>query len=169
MRPEKTAMLEEARSMVADSEFALMVDYSGLNVERISELRGKLEEAGAEMHVTKNRLLNIIAKDNGWDGLDSLLTGPTATIVGTNDQAAAKVVKEFAKTDARPKMKAGIINNELLGPDEIAAFANLPSLEALRTMVVGTLAAPMSQLVTVMNQKLASIVYVLKAAADKKA
>jgi large subunit ribosomal protein L10 len=169
MRPEKTAMLEEARSMVADSEFTLMVDYSGLNVERISELRGKLEEAGAEMHVTKNRLLNIIAKDNGWDGLDSLLAGPTATIVGTDDQAAAKAVKEFAKTDARPRIKAGIIDNEQLGPDEVAAFADLPPLEVLRSMVVGTLAAPMSQLVTVMNQKLASIVYVLKAAADKKA
>ena len=164
MRPEKESMVDEMRSYVAGSEFVFLVDPSGLNVQRVSELRDKLRGVGAEFHVVKNRLLKFIAKELEWKELAGTLLGPTAVIAGNDELAAAKILKEFMATDKRPVIKAGMERNTFLPASEIEAIAVLPPLQVIRATLAGTLALAMRGLAGVMNQKLLSVVYVLKAA-----
>ena len=90
-------------------------------------------------------------------------------IIGTGDVSlVAKTLRTFAKTNPNANIKGGWFSDKVLSVEDVTDIAEIPSREVLYAMVVGTLAAPMSQVVGVMNQKLCSLLYVLQAAADKK-
>lgn len=168
MRLEKQAMIDEMREGAAGSEFVFLLDHTGLNVERITELRGKLRSIGAELHVVRNRLFKRVADECNWTEIAAILSGPTAAVSGENDVAAAKILHEAALADSRPVMKGGVIGGVFLTAKEIDELALLPSREMLLGQAVATICAPMSGLVGLMNQKLLSLVNVLKAVEDKK-
>ena len=151
------------------SSFVLLTDYQGMKVEQFTELRRQLRGVGAELHVVKNRYFRQVTAERGWQGLEQNLTGFTAVVTGRRDVTeTAKVLIRF-KTEAKvPAIKAGMLGATYLTAASIAELAELPAKEVLQAQVVGTLAAPMSRLVGVMTQKLASLVYVLRAIEDKK-
>lgn len=169
MRAEKESIVAETKELLDGSNYVFLVDYTGLEVERMADLREKLQAAGAHMRVVQNRFLKHIARDKGWDDLATAMAGPTAMITGTDDLAAARVLVEFAKQDGRPVVRHGVSNDCFVTGDSIAVMATLPSLEVMRSIFVGTVAAPMMGLVGVFAQKLRSVLYALKAAAEKKA
>ena len=169
MRPEKEAIVREVREQLEPCAFVILSDYRGMTVDLFADLRGRLRESGTEVHVVKNAFLGIAVKELGWDGSAALLDGPTAMIAGTGDMSeAAKLVKAFAKEHQVLAMKGGWLETRAISAADVETMAGLPSLEVMRSMLAGTLAAPMTQLVGVMQQKLLSLVYVLKAAQDKK-
>lgn len=169
MRPEKESIIEEIRGKVTDSVFVILADYQGLSVEKTDQLRQRLIKADAKMQVVKNRMLGHIAADAGLGAMRDHLSGPSAMVYGKGDVSqAAKILKEFIKEHEKPVIKAGAMEGVVLTAAEVEQLASLPSREALLSMVVGTIAAPMSQLVGVFQQKASSLLYVLKAAADKK-
>lgn len=168
MRPEKLSLIGELRDQLDRASFVILADYQGLTVEKITKLRDVLASHRGRMHVVKNSLLTVLGRENGWD-LSGLI-GPTAVIVGDGDVAqVVKAIKKFAVENELPRVKAGRLGKTPLGADEVKALADLPSREALIAQIVGLIAAPLTQLVGVMNQKVCSLLYVLKAIEETKA
>lgn len=169
MRPEKESIIEEIRGKVSDSVFVIIADYQGLSVSKTDQLRQKLLKADARIQVVKNRILGHVANDAGLGAMRDVLTGPSAMVYGKGDVSqAAKILKEFIKEHEKPVIKVGALEGVVLSAADVEQLASLPSRETLLSMVVGTIAAPMSQLVGVFQQKASSLLYVLQAAADKK-
>ena len=168
VRPEKQAQLEEIRDRVAASPYVLLADYTGLNSGMTSDLRGRLRKAGARMQVVPNRLFRKAVQAQG-EALQEFLKGSTAMVTGGGDVVEiAKTLFQFHKENKMPVLKAGAFEGRVLTAEDVAALAALPPKPVLQAMFLGTLVAPMSGLVGVLQQKLASLVYVLKAVQDKK-
>lgn len=169
MRPEKIAIVREIRDELSDAAYVFLTDFTGMDTGRTAELRQALKESGSRFQVVPNRLLRVAAEELGYAGLEPALKGPTAMVFGAGDAAAAaKALQDFARVNKMPMVKLGRLEGVVLQAAEVEALASLPAKPVLQGMVVGTLAAPMSNLVSVMNQKLLSLLYVLQAAADKK-
>lgn len=170
MRPEKEAIVREIKAELADATFAFLTDFTRMDTAKTATLRRKLRETGARYQVVPNRLFRVALKELGYGGLEAGLLGPTAIVFGGGDAAAtAKALREFSKGNNKiPVVKIGRLDGAVLQPADIEALATMPPKKTLQGMLVGTLAAPLANLVGVMSQKLASLVYVLQAAADKK-
>ena len=169
MRPEKNAMVAELRGRMKDAAFLILTDYRGLDVSAMTALRNQLHAVQAELHVVQNRMLRVVARELGQTGLEPALKGPSAMVSGRGEVAsAAKVLRDFIKDKTLPVIKLGALQGVTLTADQVAEIADLPSRLQLYGMLVGTLAAPMTGLVRVLNQKVASIVYVLKAVQEQK-
>lgn len=170
MRPEKEAIVREIKEQLAGASFAILTDFTRMDMMKTASLRRKLRETGARFQVVPNRLFRVVAKELDYVGIEAGLKGPTALVYGAGDVAAtAKALREFIKGNNKvPVVKLGQLEGAALTAADIEALATLPPKKVLQGMLVGTIAAPMSNLVGVMSQKLASLVYVLKAVADKK-
>ncbi|NCD21828.1 MAG: 50S ribosomal protein L10 [Spartobacteria bacterium] len=170
MRPEKQAIAREIKDQLAGATFAILTDFTRMDTTKTATLRRTLRETDARFQVVPNRLFRAVAKELGYVGLEAGLKGPTALVFGSGDVAAtAKALREFIKAnDKIPVVKLGHLDGAVLTAADVEALATLPSKKVMQGILVGTIAAPMSNLVGVMSQKLASLVYVLKAAADKK-
>lgn len=169
MRPEKTSIISELKANLSGSVFVILADHNGLTVEKTNELRNQLDKASAKVQVVKNRVFGHIADEVGLSGLKEGAKGPSAMVYGSGDAAAvAKILKDFIKQNEKPVIKIGAMEGVILSASDVDALAALPSREQLLSMVVGTIAAPMSQLVGVFQQKTASLLYALNAVIDKK-
>jgi large subunit ribosomal protein L10 len=170
MRPEKTAIAEEIRNNLTDHEFLVVADYQGLSVEKSQALRGKLREQDARIQITKRRMLAHAAREASLQELaDAIPTGPISVVYSSGDAVAvSKVLKDFIKENDLPVIKLGALNGEVLSAGDIDQLAGMPGRQEMLGITVGTIAAPLSQMVGVLNQKLASLVYVLQAVQDKK-
>jgi large subunit ribosomal protein L10 len=171
MRAEKKQITEELSKQVGSSPFVLMADYIGLTVAQFADLRKKLRVVHAECHVVKNTMLRHAAKAAGLPSVDSVLSGMTAIVFGgakADVSAAAKVLKDFAKETKRPKIKLGLLGQQVLQAEEVAAVADLPSLDALRGQLVGLLQTPGTRIAVVLGAPASQIARVTKAHADKQ-
>ena len=169
MRLEKQSIVNELRKQMKDAAFLILTDYKGLDVTAMGTLRSRLRNAQAEFHVVQNSLVRLVAKELGQTGLEPALLGPSAMISGRGDVArAAKVLRDFIKEKEKPVIKIGTLQGAILSAQDVVRLAELPSREQLYGQLAGTLAAPMQRLVGALNQKLASVVYVLKAYQEQK-
>lgn len=169
MRPEKKVILEEIKKDIDSSEYVLLADCRGLTVQKLTALRGKLRKSGSRLKVSKNSFIHHAAKQVGKDGLDPFLVGPSAMIVGSSDvSVVAKLLKEFIADNKLPVVKGGLLGKVVLSARDIEAIANLEPKEVLQAMFVGTLAAPMRGLAGVLNSKVSTLLYALKAVEAKK-
>ena len=165
IRPEKLAMEAEIRENFSDAVYLIVADYSGMDMPTTRAFKDSLRENGAKFSVVKNRMLARTMSAETHD----LLTGQSAMIYGNGDIVeVAKVIKNFRKKNSKPEIKGGVVEGKKINADEVDQLAKLPSKEILYAMLLGTLQAPMSQLVGVMNNKLSSLVYVLEAVRNKK-
>jgi large subunit ribosomal protein L10 len=167
MRVEKQYISNEYLARLNNSPFFIVVDYRGLKVGPITELRKRLNKAGAEMHVVKNSLFRLAVKEAGVGDLGAL-AGQLAVVTGQRDiSSAAKVVKTFSSEFDKPKVRFGYLKNQRLETADILALADLPSIEVLRAKLLGVVMAPASKLATVINTPATQLVRVLKARVDK--
>jgi len=168
MRAEKKLITKEYVSRLNASPFLLVVEYKGLTVGQFTELRKRLARAGAEIHVVKNSTFRIAAKEAGVADLSGVLTGQLAVVTGQRDiSASAKALKTFASEFDKPKLKFGYLDNKRLEVSEVITLADLPSIEVLRSKLLGVLQAPASQLVRLLNTPASQLARVLQAKADK--
>ena len=168
MRAEKQSISDEYIQRLNDSPYFIVVDYTGLKVAPFTELRSRLFTAGAEMHVVKNSIFKIAAKEAGIEDLGQPLVGQLAVVTGQKDiSSAAKIVKTFHAEFDLPEIKFGFLDNQPLSAGDLKALADLPSLDVLRGQLLGVLMAPATKLATVLNEPAASLARVIKANADK--
>ena len=169
MRAEKQYITAEYKARLNSSPYFIVVDYTGLKVGPITELRKRLAKAGAELHVVKNSIFRIAAKEAGVVELNGGLTGQVAVVTGQKDvSAAAKVVKTFAAEFDKPKLKFGYLNSKRLEANDLKTLADLPSMEVLRAKLLGLLNTPATRLVQLMNTPASMLARVLQAKADQK-
>ncbi|MBQ3114850.1 MAG: 50S ribosomal protein L10 [Clostridia bacterium] len=141
-------LTEDLKSAVA----GVLVDYRGITVEQDTELRRKLREAGVEYKIVKNSLLRFASKEVGLDELDGVLHGPTAIAFHREDMVApAKVLADYAKTNEVIEIKSGFMEGKVISLDEIKTLASTPSKDVLIAKIMGSLNAPVSALVRLLN------------------
>jgi large subunit ribosomal protein L10 len=168
MRAEKQNISAEYINRLNASPYFIVVDYQGLKVGPITELRKRLNKAGAEMHVVKNSIFRIAAKEAGVADLTGTLAGQLAVVTGRQDvSSAAKVLKTFSSEFEKPKLKFGYLNNQRLEGKDLMTLADLPSIEVLRSKLMGLLNTPATNLVRLLNTPATQLARVLKAKAEK--
>ena len=169
MRPEKNSILLEVTKRLESADYTFVLNYGGLKVAELTELRRTLAPLGAKAQVVKNTYLERVTKQLGWESVDAFLTGPTAVVTGKGDVAeVAKTLMKFVKAHDKAAIKGVCLDGKALGKADVDALSKLPPREVMLGLFVGTLAAPMMQLVGVFNQKVLSLLYVLKAVEEKK-
>src|SRR5881397_1222507 len=163
MRAEKQNISADYINRLNRSPFFIVVDYQGLKVGPITELRKRLNKAGAEMHVVKNSIFRIAAKEAGVADLTGTLVGQLAVVTGRQDvSTAAKVLKTFSSEFDKPKLKFGYLNNSRLESKDLLTLADLPSIEVLRGKLLGLLNTPATRLVQLLNTPATQLARVLK-------
>jgi len=168
MRAEKKSMTQEYLGRLNASPFFIVVDYKGLKVTYFTELRKRLNNAGAEVHVVKNSVFRLAAKEAGIGEFNGALTGQMAVVTGKRDiSVAAKVVKTFGSEFDKLKVHFGYLNNQRLQQADILALADLPSLEVLRGKLLGLFNAPATKFVVLLNTPASQLARVLAARKDK--
>jgi large subunit ribosomal protein L10 len=169
MRAEKQYIGQEYLARLNTSPFFMVVDYRGLTVGHFSELRKRLSKTGSQIHVVKNSLFRLAAKEAGVADLGPTLSGQLAVVTGQRDvSAAAKVIKTFQSEFDKPKLKFGYLNSQRLETQDLVALAELPSLDVLRSRIVGLINAPATKLAVVISTPGAQLARVIKARADKE-
>ncbi|MFS0644889.1 50S ribosomal protein L10 [Siminovitchia sp. 179-K 8D1 HS] len=144
---QKKQIVEEIGEKLKSSVSTVIVDYRGLNVAEVTELRKQLREAGVEFKVYKNSMTRRAAEAADLAGLNETLVGPNAIAFSTEDVVApAKILNNFAKEHEALEIKAGVIEGNIATVDEIKALANLPSREGLLSMLLSVLQAPVRNL-----------------------
>jgi len=168
MRAEKQLLTKEYAARLNASPFFIVVGYQGLKVAHLTELRKRLQGAGAEVHVVKNSIFRIAAKEAGVAELNGSLAGQLAVVTGQKDvSAAAKALKNFAAEFDKLKIKFGFLNNSRLEEAGIIALADLPSLDVLRAKILGLLVAPATKLAILINTPASQLAQVIKAKSEK--
>jgi large subunit ribosomal protein L10 len=141
----KKVAVEEIKEKFANAKSAVLVDYRGLTVEEVTELRTKFRQAGVEYKVYKNNLVKIAIKDTPFESLSQDLTGPNAIAFGIEDAVVpAKIIKDFAKGHKKLELKAGVVEGAYCNLEQITQIADLPSKEVLIGRFLGSIKAPVS-------------------------
>ncbi len=143
----KKQVVSEIAEKLKTSVSTVVVDYRGLNVAQLTELRKQLREAGIEFKVYKNSMTRRAADEAELSGLNEALTGPNAIAFSTEDVVApAKILNNFAKANEALEIKAGVIEGNIATVEEVKALAELPSREGLLSMLLSVLQAPVRNL-----------------------
>lgn len=154
----KAAIVEDVAKKFEDASSAVVVDYRGLTVAEVTDLRKQLREAGVEMRVIKNTFLKRAADKTGYEGLDELFAGPTAVAFASDDVAApARILVKFAEDHDALEVKGGMIEGKVASLDEIDALSKLPDRDGMLSMLASVLQAPIRD-----------FAYAVKAVADNK-
>jgi large subunit ribosomal protein L10 len=165
----KVDAIGSLESLIKDSNSIYLADFSGLNVDKITELRDRMFEQGIPFVVAKNTLTKIALNNCGITDLDEYLVGNNALAFGNVDPARpAKILFEFAKKNQKPEVKSCLFEGVKYGPDKIQAIKDLPSRDEIIAQLVGQIQAPLSQFVGVLNEIVRSFLGVLEAVIQQK-
>ena len=165
--PAKAKAVEVLQGQLERSTAIIVTEYRGLTVAELQDLRRKLRPKGVEYHVVKNSLFGRAAEGSGRAALRSLLGGPTAVALGTSDEVDfAKSFIDETRTFKTLKLVGGFLGGRTMSAEDVQSLAKLPSKLQLQATLVGSLTAPLSQTVAVLQAPLAQFVRVLNAKAQ---
>ncbi len=154
----KAEIVKQTTELLNNAESAIVVDYRGLSVAEITDLRKQLRDADVHMHVIKNKVLDRAVEGTDYEDLKDTFVGPTAVAFSDEDPIApAKILKKFADDHDQLTIKGGFIEKEVKTLDEINTFATMPSRDELLSMLASALSDPMRK-----------IARAVKAVADKE-
>lgn len=170
LRKEKEAVVAETVRLLSESETLYVSDYRGLSVTEMTELRGLLRQQGARVRVLKNTLTRRAAGEAQREEIVPLLSGPTAiTFCGDDPVGPAKALMDFARKHPMLEVRGGFLQGSLVDSMGVRTLSALPRRDVLVAQVVGTLAAPLSGLVTVLQGTVSGFVRALQQVADQRA
>ena len=148
----KKAVVAEIKEKLVAAKSVVLIDYRGLTVAEVTELRNQCRKAGVEYAVLKNTMVNLAAKEAGIEGLESFLKGPTAVAFGMEDAIApAKVLTEFIKKTKKTEVKCGLLDGQILDAAGVEALAAIPSREVLIAKIMGSMMSAVSKFVYVVE------------------
>ena len=154
----KAEVVKQTVELINNAESAIVVDYRGLTVAEVTDLRKQLRDAGVKMSVIKNKILDRAVEGTDYEDLRDTFVGPTAVAFSNEDQIApAKILKNFADDHDALEIKGGFIEKSVKTLDEINEYASMPSREDLLSMLASALQDPMRK-----------IARAVKAVADKE-
>ncbi len=168
--PRNEEVVAQLRDLLEDAQTFFLVDYQGLSAGEFNELRANVREAGGRILVAKNTLINVVLTEQGVEGFDETLKGPTALVlIGDDPVGPAKALVDFAKDHAKdlPVSKGGMLQGGIVGADTLGTIAELPTREELLSEFIGVLEAPLRQLVGVLEGPQRNLVGVLQNYSDE--
>ena len=165
---EKIASVAEFKERVENNRIAIATQYVGISVEKVTELRKKLREADCEYKVYKNNLAKRALDELELGDAAQYMDGPTAWAFSDDAVAPAKVLKEFAEDVDFIKVRGGVLVGSVVSEDQVKALADLPPREVLLAQLVGTIAAPMRNMLGVLQAVPRNMVNVVDQIKKKK-
>lgn len=168
---QKQEILRDLSEKIKKAKSVVFAKFGNLTVKENEELRSALKKENSEYYVAKKTLMDISFKDSKIEGLNiKEMDGRVAVIFGYEDEVApARIIDEFQKThEDKIEFSAAILENKLLGAEEVTALAKLPSKQELYAKIVGSINAPVFGFVNVLAGNLRGLVNVLKAIEEKK-
>nr|WP_244969248.1 50S ribosomal protein L10 [Tissierella praeacuta] len=165
----KSQNVEEIKEKISRAQSVVVVDYRGLNVEQLTELRSRYRKAGVEYKVYKNTMMRFAFKDSGLEEFNEFLKGPNAVAFGYDDPVqVAKITSDFAKENDKLEIKAGIVDGKIIDVNGVKDLANLPPREVLVAQALGGLNAPIQGFANVLQGTIRGLAVVLNAIAEKQ-
>lgn len=166
---EKQKIVQKIQQKFEDATLVVLADYRGLNVEEITELRNKLRTPGVEVKVLKNTMLRFAMKNMGYDEAINYLEGPNLVLFSNdNPVEPAKIMYDFAKEHKNLQIKVGVLEGQTVTSDKIKDLAELPSREVLIAQVLGTMQAPISSFVRVLDANITGFARVVDQIREQK-
>lgn len=168
--PRNDASIAELRGLLADIRTFFLIDYQGLSSGEIGTLRAKVRAAGGRILVAKNTLIDVVLREQGFEGFGDTLKGPTALVLIDDDPVApVKAFTDFAKDHAKdlPIPKGGLMQGNQVGPDALQRIAKLPTRDQILSELIGVLQAPLQQLVGVLEGPQRNLVSVMTNYSEK--
>jgi len=167
-RSEKEALVAEIKSAFEESAIVLVSRQSGMTVSEAQDLRARMRAAGAKHRVVKNRLVKIAIEGGAFEGISNMLTGPTSISSSDDPVGPAKALSEFAKDIDKIEVLGGAMDGKALSASEVDALAKLPSIDQLRSQIIGLLNAPASKIVGVVDAPASKLARVFAAYGAKE-
>lgn len=164
----KQQIVEELKGLLGEAEMALVLDYKGLTIKEMTDLRTRLQASNGVCKVTKNTLMRrAIDGDSAWSDLDSLLTGTNAFVLVKGDVGGAvKALQSFQKDSKKSEVKGGLFEGKLLSADDIQAIGDLPSKEVLMAQIAGAINGLATKLAVGINEVPSGLARALKQHAE---
>lgn len=169
-KEDKKVILDELKHLLEDCQLAMVIDYQGLSVAEITDLRRRLRPTGTLCKVTKNTLMRIVVEeDTNWKPMTEFLAGPSAFLLVKEDiGGAVKAFQAFQKESKKSDCRGGVMEGVALNANQIKAIADLPSKEQLMAQIAGALNAVTAKIAIGINEVPASLGRSIQAIADKE-
>lgn len=166
----KQQVVQEIEEKLKSASLVVFSDYRGLNVQEMTELREKLRISGVEIKVLKNTMTRFALRNAGYEEVADQLDGPNIVLFSNEDVVSpAKVLFDFVRPHPKLEIKFGLLEGQMVSAVKIKALADLPPREVLVAQVLGTMQAPISSFVRVLNANLTGLVRALDQIKEQKA
>lgn len=167
---DKKAIVAELKETLSTSQMAFVIDYKGLSVSEITDLRNRLRTSGAVCKVTKNTLMRIaIDGSENWQPLTELLSDSSAFVLtGEDVGAAVKAYQEFQKASKKTELRGGVMEGRLLSQADVKAIGDLPSKEQLIAQIAGAINALATKVAVGINEVPASLARGIRAVSEQE-
>jgi len=162
-RNQKSDVVSIIRQHLKSSSIVIVASQVGLNVDEVTNLRKRVRSSNATFKVVKNTLLNMAVKDSEIEGLSKFFKGPTALCYSNDPVSASKVIVDFAKENSKIKILGGSMDSKIITDSDIKALATLPSMDELRSKIIGLVLAPATKIAVLVKEPSARIARVLAA------
>ena len=166
-RAQKEAEVKELNERFSNEELVVVTHYTGLSMPELSDLRSQLREEGASFKVTKNSLAKLALKGTKFEQLEEMFTGQTGVATSQDPVAAARIAHKFAKGNDKLIILGGAMGEMILDAAGVEALAKLPSLDEIRSKLVGLLQAPAQKIASITAAPARELVGVTKAYGEK--
>jgi large subunit ribosomal protein L10 len=168
-RNDKASKVADLKETFKKAQFAVVADYRGLKVTELEKLRKEMRNNNAQVQIAKNTLLRLAVKGTDFENLADHFTGTTAVAFSFDEPVgSAKALSDFAKEFEALSIRGGILDGEIVSPEDIVALAKLPGKDQLRAQLLGVLTAVPTSFVRVLSAVPSSFVYALQAIKDQK-
>ena len=168
-RAEKEACVDNLHKKLAGSQLAVLVDYKGLNVAKMTELRRILRNTGMDIRVVKNTLMRLASKETAFEGFEEYFVGPKALIISQQDPSvSSKLLMDFEKQNPALKVHVGTLEGQRLLRPNLEELASLPGRQVLLAQTFQCMKAPVANFVSVLNGVTRQFMQVLEAIRQTK-
>ncbi len=165
----KREIVAELKELLSDAQLTFVIDYKGLSVAEIADLRNRLRDKGGVCKITKNTLMRIAVEgDENWQPMQEFLKDSSAFLVVKEDvSGAVKAYKEFQKASKKTELRGGVMEGKALTKDQIEALGDLPSKEQLYAQIAGALNALATKVAVGINEVPSSLARSIQAVSEQ--